>query len=136
MSTRTPMDDSPAPGSRAARIALYALLFVLGALVATAGALVQTAWFPGGLILSLAGAVGLFCAGTQLMGGRGGVGAPAAGWLVTVVLLTASRPEGDFVFGAGAGSYVFLLGGMVAAVICATIGGFTQPGGPAARLGK
>ncbi|MFI6049348.1 DUF6113 family protein [Streptomyces violascens] len=129
------MDDTRTGGG-AARIALYLLLVVLGALVGVAGALVQTAWFPGGLALSLAGAVGLFYSGTQLMGGRGGVGAPAAGWLVAVILLTASRPEGDFVFGAGAGSYVFLLGGMVAAVICATIGGFAQPGGPAARLGK
>ncbi|MET9360298.1 DUF6113 family protein [Streptomyces sp. NPDC006632] len=129
------MDDARTGGT-AARIALYALLVVLGALVAAAGALLQAAWFPGGLLLSLAGAVGLFWTGTQLMGGRGGVGAPAAGWLVTVVLLTASRPEGDFVFGAGIGSYVFLLGGMVGAVICATIGGFAQPGGPAGRLGK
>ncbi|KOU35845.1 MULTISPECIES: DUF6113 family protein [unclassified Streptomyces] len=129
------MDDTRTGGG-AARIALYLLLVVLGALVGVAGALVQTAWFPGGLALSLAGAVGLFYSGTQLMGGRGGVGAPAAGWLVAVILLTASRPEGDFVFGAGAGSYVFLLGGMVAAVICATIGGFAQPGGQAARLGE
>ncbi|MEU3371034.1 DUF6113 family protein [Streptomyces sp. NPDC006711] len=123
-------------GSTVARIALYALLVVVGALVAAAGALVQAAWFPGGLVLALAGAVGLFWTGTRLMGGRGGVGAPAAGWLITVVLLTASRPEGDFVFGAGIGSYVFLVGGMAGAVICATIGGFAQPGGPAARLGK
>ncbi|WP_189761896.1 DUF6113 family protein [Streptomyces xanthochromogenes] len=135
MSTRTAMDDTRTP-SRAARIALYAGLVVLGALVAAAGALVQAAWFPGGLVLALAGAVGLFYSGTQLTGARSGVGAPAAGWLITVVLLTASRPEGDFVFGAGMGSYAFLLGGMVAAVICATIGGFTQPGAPAARLGK
>ncbi|WP_435882836.1 DUF6113 family protein [Streptomyces xanthochromogenes] len=135
MSTRTAMDDTRTP-SRAARIALYAGLVVLGALVAAAGALVQAAWFPGGLVLALAGAVGLFYSGTQLTGARGGVGAPAAGWLITVVLLTASRPEGDFVFGAGMGSYAFLLGGMAAAVICATIGGFTQPGAPAARLGK
>ncbi|AYG80652.1 hypothetical protein DWB77_02790 [Streptomyces hundungensis] len=129
------MEDARTGGG-AARIALYALLVVLGALVAVAGALVQTAWFPGGLVLALAGAVGLFYGGTQLVGGRGGVGAPAAGWLVAVVLLTAPRPEGDFVFGAGAGSYVFLIGGMLAAVICATIGGFARPGAPVARRGE
>ncbi|MFF4184835.1 DUF6113 family protein [Streptomyces sp. NPDC001691] len=129
------MDDAPAGGT-AARIGLYLLLVVVGALVGVAGALVQAAWFPGGLVLSLAGATGLFSVGAQLAGGRGGVGAPAAGWLVAVILLTTSRPEGDFVFGAGVGSYVFLLGGMVAAVICATIGGFAPPGGPSARLGK
>ncbi|MEV5278306.1 DUF6113 family protein [Streptomyces sp. NPDC052811] len=123
-------------GGGVARIALHLLLVVLGAVVAAAGALVQAAWFPGGLVLALAGAAGLFHTGTQLTGGRGGAGAPAAGWLVAVILLTTSRPEGDFVFGAGVGSYVFLLGGMVAAVICATVGQFAQPGGPAARLGE
>ncbi|MYS45155.1 hypothetical protein GTW59_23355, partial [Streptomyces sp. SID89] len=53
---------------------------------------------------------------------RGGAVAGAAGWLIAVMLLTASRPEGDFLFAAGGGSYLFLLGGMALAVICATLG--------------
>jgi hypothetical protein len=56
--------------------------------------------------------------------------------MVAVVLLTVSRPEGDFLFGAGTGSYMFLLGGMAVAVICATLAPGRQPGGPGARLGK
>ncbi|MFJ8308604.1 MULTISPECIES: DUF6113 family protein [unclassified Streptomyces] len=136
MSTDTKTRTNAGAGRGAVRIAVFLLLVVLGAVVGAAGALVQAAWFPGGLLLSLAGAAGLFYAGTQLTGGRGGAGAPAAGWLVAVVLLTTSRPEGDFIFSAGIGSYVFLLGGMVAAVICATIGQFAQPGGPVARLGE
>ena len=118
------------------RAAAYVGLFVLGALVALAGALVQAAWFPGGLLLALAGAAGLFVGGSFALGGRGGAVAPVAGWIVTVILLIRTRPEGDFLFGAGGGSYLFLLGGMAAAVICATVAPGQQPGGGPARLGK
>ncbi|MGW1600689.1 DUF6113 family protein [Streptomyces eurythermus] len=122
----------PSPGRAAALVGL----FLLGALVGVAGALVQAAWFPGGLLLALAGAAGVFLGGSYATGGRGGAVAPAAGWLVAVVLLTTTRPEGDFLFGAGGGSYLFLLGGMVLAVICATVGAGRQPRGGPARLGK
>jgi hypothetical protein len=118
------------------RIAAYAGLFVLGAVIGAAGALVQSGWFPGGLLLALAGAAGLFLGGAYAVGTRAGAVAPAAGWMVAVVLLTASRPEGDFLFGAGLGSYLFLLGGMAVAVMCATLGQGRQPGGSAVRLGK
>lgn len=111
-------------------------LFVLGVVVAMAGSLVQAGWFPGGLLLALAGAAGLFLGGAYAMGSRAGAVAPVAGWIVTVIFLTASRPEGDFLFGAGGGSYLFLLGGMALAVICATLGPVRQPRGGAARLGK
>ncbi|MZD08249.1 hypothetical protein GTW43_24660 [Streptomyces sp. SID5785] len=117
-------------------MALLLLLFVLGAVAGAAGALVQSGWFPGGLLLALAGAAGLFHGGARLLRSRGGALAPAAGWLVAVVLLTTSRPEGDFVFGAGLGSYAFLLGGMAVAVMCATLGLGQQPPASDARLGK
>jgi Family of unknown function (DUF6113) len=118
------------------RIAAYVGLFLLGAVVGTAGVLVQSAWFPGGLLLALLGAAGVFLGGAQATGGRAGAVAPVAGWMVAVILLTASRPEGDFLFGAGAVSYLFLLGGMAVAVMCATLGQVRQPDGPGARLGK
>ncbi|SEE42777.1 hypothetical protein SAMN05216489_06576 [Streptomyces sp. 3213] len=118
------------------RVLAYLGLFVLGAVVGAAGALVQGGWFPGGLLLALAGAGGLFLGGARAADGRGGAVAPAAGWMVAVILLTASRPEGDFLFGAGVGSYLFLLGGMAVAVICATLGLGRQPSGPDVRLGK
>ncbi|GGX40236.1 DUF6113 family protein [Streptomyces fructofermentans] len=120
----------------AGRFAVHLGLFLLGAVVAVAGALLQGAWFPGGLLLALGGAAGLFVGGALATGGRAGAVAPAAGWLIAVVLLTASRPEGDFLFAAGAGSYVFLLGGMAVAVMCATLAPGRQPGGSAVRLGK
>jgi hypothetical protein len=118
------------------RIAAGLGLFVLGAVAGVAGALVQAGWFPGGLLLALAGAAGLFLGGARALGSRAGAVAPAGGWILTVILLTASRPEGDFLFGAGSSSYLFLLGGMALAVICATLGPGRQPGGDAARLGK
>lgn len=112
---------TPVPASRPARVAVYAALVALGVLTAAAGALVQSGWFPAGLILALAGAVGLFWGGAKLCRTRLGAALPGAGWVVTVFLLTSPRPEGDFVFAAGAGSYVFLVGGVLAAVMCATI---------------
>ncbi|MFJ9248013.1 DUF6113 family protein [Streptomyces sp. NPDC101776] len=118
------------------RVLAYLVLFVLGAVVGVAGALVQAAWFPGGLLLALVGAAGLFLGGARAADGRGGAVAPAAGWMVAVVLLTASRPEGDFLFGAGVGSYLFLLGGMAVAVMCATLGLGRQPSSSDVRLGK
>ncbi|MCX4636399.1 hypothetical protein HEP86_26470 [Streptomyces sp. RPA4-5] len=103
------------------RVGIYVLLLVAGVLVAGAGTLVQAAWFPGGLVLALAGVGGLFYGGGRATGTPAGVLVPGAAWLVTVFLLLSNvRPEGDFLFGAGLGSYIFLLGGIVVAVICAT----------------
>ncbi|MET8577977.1 DUF6113 family protein [Streptomyces sp. NPDC005012] len=107
----------------AGRTAAYAGLLLLGAVVGVAGALVQGAFFPGGLLLALAGTAGTFLAGARLMTSRAGAAVPVVGWLIAVVLLTTSRPEGDFVFGAGLRPYLFLLGGMVVAMICATLRG-------------
>lgn len=110
--------------SREARIggiAVFVVLAVLGALVAAAGALVQAGWFPGGLALALAGCVALFYGGVKATGSRLGAVVPAAVWVVSVILLSTTRPEGDFLFAAGVGPYVYLLGGAMAAVICATV---------------
>jgi hypothetical protein len=130
------MPVQPLRPPSAGRAAAHIGLFVLGGVVALAGALVQAAWFPGGLLLGLLGAAGLFLGGSYATRSRGGAVAPAAGWIITVVLLTTARPEGDFLFGAGAGSYLFLLGGMALAVICATLGPGWRPGGGSARLAK
>ncbi|MCZ9349487.1 DUF6113 family protein [Streptomyces mutabilis] len=118
------------------RAALYLGLFVLGAVVGVAGALVQPAWFPGGLLLALAAEAGLCLGAGRAVGRRGGAVAPAAGWALAVVLLTTSRPEGDFLFAAGSGSYLFLLGGIAIAVMCATLAPVRQPDGDAVRLRK
>lgn len=109
----------PRPGT-GLRIASYLVLGGLGAAVGAAGALVQDGWFPGGLLLALAGCTGLFVGGRTITGTRLGAVVPGAVWLVTVMLLSTSRPEGDFLFTAGVGPYVYLLGGMLAAMVCAT----------------
>ncbi|MEU8568284.1 DUF6113 family protein [Streptomyces pathocidini] len=119
----------------AVRFLAYAGLVVLGALVGAAGALVQAAWFPAGLVLALL-AIGALCYGAvKALGTRLGGWAPAMGWLVAVLLLTTARSEGDFLFGAGVGSYLFLLGGMLVAVMCATVPYVPPPALRGARLG-
>ncbi|MBT3163244.1 hypothetical protein HTV80_09015 [Streptomyces sp. Vc74B-19] len=133
---RVPLLAQPLrPPSAGRAVALLGLL-VLGAVVGIAGALVQPAWFPGGLLLALAGEAGLVLGASRVTRGRSGGVAVAAGWVIMVILLTVSRPEGDFVFAAGSGSYLFLLGGIAVAVICATFGAGRQPDGDSARLRK
>ncbi|WP_381794406.1 DUF6113 family protein [Streptomyces niveus] len=122
----------PRPG----RIAAYLGLLVLGAVVGTAGALVQGGLFPGGLILALLGSAGLFYGGRTATGTSLGVGAPAAGWLIAVIGLSLGRPEGDGVFAAGLGPVVYLLGGALVAVMCATMSRSPQPVAESGRLGK
>lgn len=105
----------------AGRTALYAVLVLLGAAVALAGTLLQAAWFPGGLLLALAASAGLFLGGRLLTGTQTGALVPAVGWFITVLVLLGGRPEGDYVFADELGLGLFLLGGMVIAVICATL---------------
>ncbi|MDQ0940982.1 DUF6113 family protein [Streptomyces sp. V1I1] len=124
--------QSPKPG----RIAAYLGLAVLGALVGIAGSLVQGAWFPGGLVLALLAAVGLFYGSLRATETQLGVVAPAVGWLAAVVVLSIGRPEGDGAFSAGIGPLVYMLGGMAVAVMCATMPRPAQPGGGPGRLGK
>jgi hypothetical protein len=108
-------------GRRPVRVAAYVVLGLLGALIAVAGAVVQAGWFPGGLLLGLAGCAALFYGGARATGTRLGAVVPAAVWVVGVMLLSTSRPEGDFLFAAGVGPYIYLLGGAMVAVICATV---------------
>ena len=136
MSDRTSMLAQPMRPPSAGRVGACLGFFVLGALVGVAGALVQPGWVPGGLLLALAGEAGAVLGGTRVLRGRAGGVAAAAGWMLAVVLLTASRPEGDFLFAAGSGSYLFLLGGIAVAVICATLAPGRQPDGGPVRLAK
>jgi hypothetical protein len=117
------------------RIVAYVVLAVLGVTVGVAGGLLQDAWFPGGLLLALAGSAALFYGGTLLTGTRLGAAVPAAVWLLTVMLLSSARPEGDFLFANGIGPYVYLLGGAMAGVICATLPQVRPPGPGSARIG-
>ncbi|WP_393060286.1 DUF6113 family protein [Streptomyces sp. LN549] len=138
--TNAPSRDIPATGLAAPlnprRIAALLGLAVLGALVGIAGTLVQSAWFPGGLLLALLASAGLFYGGRCLMGTQPGALAPAAGWLISVIVLLGGRPEGDYVFGDELGLALFMLGGMAIAVICATMSRSPQLGADSGRPGK
>ncbi|WP_167345317.1 DUF6113 family protein [Streptomyces bikiniensis] len=132
-SGRPAAPDRPAAASdglsvpRTARYVWYGLLFVLGALVGAAGALVQAAWLPAGLLLALLATAGLFYGGLRATGTQAGVAAAGGGWLLAVVLLSFGRPEGDGVFGGGVGELLFLFGGMGVAVMCATLVRLPRP---------
>ncbi len=115
---------------------LHAGLALLGALVATAGALVQGGWFPGGLLLALTATAALFYGGLRAAGGQAGVISTGAGWLVAVVLLSLGRGEGDKLFWGGLADLVYLLGGMTLAVMCATLGMFPNNPCPVRPLDK
>ncbi|WP_318209050.1 DUF6113 family protein [Streptomyces sp. SJL17-1] len=113
--------------SRNARFAWYAGLAALGALVGIAGALVQAAWLPGGLVLALLATAALFYGGLRATENQVGVVAGAVGWLVAVILLSLGRPEGDGAFGGGVGELLFLFGGMAIAVMCTTLARVPRP---------
>ncbi|NUU25283.1 MAG: hypothetical protein HOV68_27835 [Streptomycetaceae bacterium] len=105
---------------KAVRIAAYVLLFGLGCAVGGIGAFAQAAYQPGGLLLALAGAAGLFAAGGMLMRSKAGAVAPVAGWLIVVFYLAAApRPEGDWVLTGRYTSYLFLFGGSIISAMVA-----------------
>lgn len=109
------------------RVLAYAGLVALGLVAGVAGALVQAGWFPLGLLLALGGAAGLFWGGALLTRTRVGAAAPAGGWVLAVMLLTATRPQGDFIFASGVGSYLFLFGGMALAGACVALAPAERP---------
>ncbi|ARE74742.1 MULTISPECIES: DUF6113 family protein [Streptomyces] len=121
----------------AGRIAGCVALLVLGALTGAAGWLVVDLWFPGGLLLALLAVFGLFLGGRIALGTGFGVGGAAAGWFLSYVMLSVPRPEGDFLLSSsGISMYVYLLGGTVLAVICATMRGPLDRPVSAARPAK
>jgi hypothetical protein len=130
------MTTQPAQRPRdARRVAGYVVLGLLAVPVAVAGSLLQGGWFPGGLVLALAGTGGLFYGGGQLTRTRLGSAVPTVVWFLTVMYLSAPRPTGGFLFAAGIGPYVFLLGGMVIGAVCCAVPRHAPPGVPGVRLG-
>ncbi|MHA6762721.1 DUF6113 family protein [Streptacidiphilus sp. PAMC 29251] len=111
-------EPAPPAFASAGRIIAYVLLTVLGAAVGLAGCLVQALWFPGGLLLALAGTCAVFYGGRTLTRTKLGAGLPALGWFAMLLTGNSQRPEGDFLVAGTLGSLVFMLGGLALAVIC------------------
>ncbi|MCP9986608.1 MULTISPECIES: DUF6113 family protein [Streptomyces] len=105
----------------AVKAAVHAVLAVLGVLVGLAGALVQAAWLPGGLLLALLAAAALFRGGRRAAGGQSGVVSSGAGWVAAVAVAGFGRGEGDKLLWGGLADLVFVFGGMMLAVMCATL---------------
>ncbi|WP_223244155.1 DUF6113 family protein [Streptomyces sp. CBMA156] len=120
LGTREERLAEPQP-PRAARIAAYPLLFLLGAAVSVCGSFVQALWPPVGVLLALGATAGTFYGGLRITGTRLGAGVPAAGWFLAMLLLIVPRPEGDNVLWSNATSLAWLFAGSVLGVICATL---------------
>ncbi len=70
------------------------------------------ATLPTGTVLGVLAAGGVaFCAGV-LTRSRLGAVAPAAGWLISGLMLSQPRPEGDVLIGGAGMDYGFLVGGL------------------------
>lgn len=107
--------------SAAAKVLAHVVLASLGVLVGLAGALVQAGWLPGGLLLALLAAAALFYGGLRAVGGQSGVVSSGAGWLAAVVVAGLGRGEGDKLLWGGLVDLVFVFGGTMIAVMCATL---------------
>jgi hypothetical protein len=112
--------DAEAPGDAFVSGAAYAALGILGGVFGVVGSFAQ-GWSLGGVPVAAIALVALVFAMAWLsgrgMGGRLGATIPAVVWGVVVFVLSMRRPEGDLVVPATLAGYVFIIGGMVAAVI-------------------
>ncbi|WP_157430508.1 DUF6113 family protein [Actinomadura macra] len=100
--------------------AAYAALGLLGGVVGLLGSFAQD-WTPGGVPAVAIVLVALVFAMVRLsgwgMGGRLGATIPAVVWGIVVFVMSMQRPEGDLVVQATLAGYVYIIGGMVAAVL-------------------
>ncbi|MCP9950148.1 DUF6113 family protein [Actinomadura madurae] len=108
------------PGDAFLSGAAYAALGILGGVFGVVGSFAQD-WTAGPVPLAAIVLVGLVFAMARLsgrgMGGRLGGTVPAVVWGIVVFVLSMRRPEGDLVVPATLAGYVFIIGGMVAAVL-------------------
>ncbi|MFE0463792.1 DUF6113 family protein [Kitasatospora sp. NPDC058965] len=120
LGTRAQRMAEPLP-SRNRRVACYLVLFVLGLLVGLCGSFVQALWDPFGVLLALLASAAVFYGGLRAAGTKLGAGAAMIGWFLSTIVLAAPRPEGDFVLSSGAGSYLYLFGGLGLGLVCASL---------------
>ncbi|MFC6934192.1 DUF6113 family protein [Actinomadura yumaensis] len=100
--------------------AAYAALGLLGGVVGLLGSFALN-WSTGDVPVAAVLLVLLVFAMVRLAGwgmaGRLGAAVPAVVWGVVVMVLSMQRPEGDLVVPGTAAGYVYIIGGLVAAVL-------------------
>lgn len=99
--------------------AAYAALGLLGGVFGVVGSFAQD-WAVGSVPVAAIVLVALVFALARLaglgMGGRLGAAIPAVVWGVVVFVMSMRRTEGDLVVPGSTAGYVFIIGGMIAAV--------------------
>ncbi|MFS2294995.1 MAG: DUF6113 family protein [Actinomadura sp.] len=114
---------APVPGGQADEAILsgaaYAALGLLGAVSGVVGSFAQN-WTAGpvpvaSIVLAALVFVMVRLAGLGT-GGRLGATVPAVAWVIVAFLMSVRRAEGDLVVPGTVAGYVFIVGGMVAAV--------------------
>lgn len=115
-STASPIAAAPLPALIGGAIGLVALGFLVGA----GGSFLQARtlglgvrWPIGALFAVLVLAAVGFSAGLVARS-RLGLGMVAAGWVISVLVFTAGRPEGDVIIAADLPGYLYLFGGVAA----------------------
>jgi Family of unknown function (DUF6113) len=108
-------DPRRRPPRAAALVPVAVLAAVCACFVHPTTVTFATFGLPVGLVLALGGTAGVLAMGTLLSRTRWGSGAVAAAWLVTVVMLSLPRPEGDVVIAQDAVGLTFLGVGVVLA---------------------
>jgi hypothetical protein len=112
-------------------------MVAVGFLVGAGGSFLQarTVGFgirwPVGAVFALLvlGAVGLSAG--LIARSRLGLGMVAAGWVISVLLFTAGRPEGDVVIAADLPGYLYLFGGVTALGVLSVVPFSALPDPPA-----
>lgn len=104
--------------SRMTSLLVAGTLSVLAVMVGLAGSFIHR-WASGaGVVLALAAMVALIVLAREWTDSRLWIAAVVVMWIVPVVVLAQTRPEGDVVIAADARGFAFLFGGM----LCAGVG--------------
>jgi hypothetical protein len=102
---------------RSARMAVYVVLGVIGAVLGLAGAFIVDLWSGGGLALGAAGIIALSYGGSLVTGTRTGSLVPTGTWLAILLVASISTPKGDLLWGGSATSVALLFLGMLGSVL-------------------
>lgn len=115
-STASPIAAAPLPVLIGGAIGLVALGFLVGA----GGSFLQAhtlglgVRWPSGALFAVLVLASVGLSAGLLARSRLGLGMVAAGWVISVLVFTAGRPEGDVIIAADLPGYLYLFGGVAA----------------------